>query len=447
MTSSVNLIAPLTAHALLVFLIQLAVVLTAARLLGGLALRWGFPALTGELLAGIVVGPTVLAHALPGLWNWLFRADGIQTHLLDAVGQLGVLLLVGLAGIQLETRGFGRKARSAGMVSFFGVVIPFAAGLAIGFALPEPIRPEHISPSVFALFLGVAVCVTAIPVIAKTLMELKMTHRNVGQLIMTAAMIDDLLAWFLLALVSAVATAGVLHATAILLPLAALAAVVLFAMTIGRFLAQRIVDWVSRSGDSGTIGATVVVLIIASSAVTQAMKLEALLGAFVIGIVLGRTRLEPKAIAPLNTVVLSVLAPVFFATAGLRMDLSALVKWPVLLAAIGVIGTAIIGKFLGAFLGGKLSGLSRHDSFALGAGMNARGVVEVIVATVGLQLGVLGPEAYTILVLMAVVTSIMAPPILRRAMRKSQESEEETLRANRIYEAAGLGCTIERGRR
>jgi len=175
----------------------------------------------------------------------------------------------------------------------------------------------------------------------------------------------------------------------------------------------------------------VVVLLFAAAAATQSLGLEAILGTFVCGALLGSSDVELSSLAPLNSVVGSVLAPIFFATAGLRMDLSKLVTAPMLIGAAVVLAMAILGKFAGALLGGKLCGLGRAESIALGAGMNARGVIEVIIAMVGLRIGVLGIEAYTILILVAVVTSVMAPPILRRATARMEVTEAEVARANR----------------
>lgn len=445
MTLALDTFAPLPAHGLLVFLVEVAVLLGCARLLGALSLRVGLPAMAGELLAGVILGPSVLAHLAPGLWHWLFPPQATQIHLLDATAQIGVVLLVGLAGLHLDVGRLRKRAGAAAKISLFGLVIPLALGVGFGWLAPVPLRPNGIQPSVFALFIGVAVCVTAIPVIAKVLMELKLTHRNVGQLIMTAAMIDDAVGWFLLSLVSALSTAGALTLGGVLRPIGFLCGVVLFAVTAGRVLVRWVIRRAEAAADPSAVGGAVVVLIVAGAAATHAMGLEAILGAFVTGTLIGSSGVRPTGLLPLHSVVMSVLAPLFFATAGLRMDLSTLGD-PIVLGAGGaLLAVAIAGKFAGAFLGGRLSGLNRYESLALGAGMNARGVVEVIIATVGLRLGVLGGEAYTVLVLVAVVTSLMAPPILRRAMARSELTAEESLRAERMKDLIAPDDPVESG--
>ncbi len=423
---------PIPAHGLLLLLTALAVLLATARLFGALSVRLGMPAVTGELLAGVVLGPSLFGHLAPAASNWLFPAKPEQMHLIDAVGQFGVLMLVGLAGMQLELGALRERVGSAFKVSLAGLLVPLAMGIGVGLILPTPLRPAGTDPAVFAGFMGIALCVSAIPVIAKTLMELKLTHRNVGQLILTAGMIDDAIGWFLLSIVAAMATYGVRTDT-VLTSLAYLVFVVAFAILVGRRLVRWILQRAERTGDpKHTIGATVV-LLLASAAATHAMGLEAILGTFVVGILIGSSGVDLSRLAPLNTLVVAVLAPLFFATAGLRMDLSALAHPGLLLAALGILALAIIGKFLGAFVGGKLSGLQNHECVALGAGMNARGVIEVVIAMVGLRLGVLGIEAYTVLILVAIVTSVMAPPILRRAMLRAEVTEEESARAKRTF--------------
>lgn len=423
-------LAPIGAHSLLLFLIQLVVLLAAARALGALAIRCRLPRIVGELLAGVLLGPSLLGAVTPSFSRWLFPPQAEQQHLIDAVGQLGVLLLVGLAGMHLDLRQFRQRLPSAAKVSLAGLLVPLAIGVGVGWMAPVPLRPTDTSPMVFALFMGIAICVSAIPVIAKTLMELRMTHRNIGQLILTAGMFDDAVGWFLLSIVSALATQG-LRASTVLTSMGWLIAVVVFAMLAGRPLVRAALRRADATGDSATVTAAVAAMLLASAAATHAMGLEAILGTFVCGVLIGSSRVRLDGIAPLNTVVMAVLAPIFFASAGLRMDLTALLSVPLLLAALAVLTLAILGKFAGAFLGGAISGLSRRESVALGAGMNARGVIEVIIAMIGLRLGVLGTEAYTVLVLVAVVTSVMAPPILRLALAGSPTTAEEHERARR----------------
>nr|ADU56112.1 hypothetical protein CA878-34 [uncultured organism CA878] len=423
-------IAPIAAHDLLVFLLQVGLLLLLAVVLGRLAGRFGMPAVVGELFVGVVLGPSLLAWAAPGLHGWLFPAVGEQYHLLDAVGQVGVLLLVGLTGVQMDMGLVRRRGVAAAGVSVGGLIIPLGLGIGAGYLLPRVLVPEGTDITVFALFLGVAMCVSAIPVIAKTLMDMKLLHRNVGQLTLTAGMIDDAFGWFMLSIVSAMAVNAVTTGT-VLLSFAYLVAIIAFAFTLGRPLVRGAFRIAAKSDDSGPTVATAVVLVLLAAAGTHALGLEAVFGAFICGILIGTAgKVSPAKLAPLRTVVLSVFAPVFFATAGLRMDLTALVRPQVLLTGLAVLALAIIGKFVGAYAGARLSGLNKWEGLALGAGLNARGVIEVVVAMVGLRLGILSVEVYTIVILVAIVTSLMAPPILRFAMARVEQTAEEQVREN-----------------
>ncbi|MER6582550.1 cation:proton antiporter [Nonomuraea sp. NPDC001023] len=421
-------IAPIGAHGMLVFLLQIGVLLGLALGLGALAARFRLPAVVGELFAGVVLGPSILAHVAPGLQRWLFPADPGQFHLLDAVGQVGVLLLVGLTGIHMDLNLVRRRAATAAGISVGGLVIPLGLGIATGFLLPRMIVPDGTDGTVFALFMGVAMCVSAIPVLAKTLMDLRLLHRNIGQLTLTAGMIDDAFGWFMLSIVSAMAVNAVSTGT-VLTSLAYLVAIVVAALTVGRPLVRGAMRLAARSPEAGPTVGMAIMLIVLASAGTHALGLESVFGAFVMGMLIGGAgRVDPARLAPLRTVTLSGFAPVFFATAGLRMDLTALTRPPVLLAGLAVLAVAIVGKFAGAYAGARLSRLNRWEALALGAGLNARGVIEVVVAMVGLRLGILSVEAYTLVVLVAIVTSLMTPPILRAAMARVEQTADEEIR-------------------
>lgn len=416
---------PIGAHPMLVFLLQLTVLLGTAFALGRLATRFSMPAVVGELAAGVILGPSLLTHVVPALSGWLFPADADQIHLLDAVGQLGVLLLVGFTGMHIDMGLIRRRGRTAVLVSTSGLVIPLASGIAVGLALPASLLAPGGDRMVFALFMGVALCVSAIPVIAKTLIELKLLHRDIGQLVIGSAAVDDVVGWSLLSVISAIATTG-LRAGQIVLAVGALAVVAVTALLVGRPLVKAGLVLSRRSADPAVTVAVVVVLLLASAAGTHALGLEPILGTFVCGILLSASGLLDRGrLASLRTFVLAVLAPIFFATAGLRMDLTLLADTRVLVSALVVLAVAIIGKFAGAYLGARLSRLSHWEGLALGAGLNARGVIEVIVAMVGLRLGVITTAGYTIVVLVAVVTSLMAPPILRYAVGRIAATDEE----------------------
>ncbi|SEG93595.1 transporter, CPA2 family [Actinacidiphila yanglinensis] len=428
--TSTGPVPPIAAHSLLVFLLQCGLLLLLAHALSRLATRCGLPSVVGELGVGVLLGPTVLRHVDPALSGWLLPRSAEQFHLLDAVGEFGVLLLVATTGMELDLGLVRRRGRAALGISLIGLAVPLGLGILVGWHLPASFvgtGPGH--RHVFALFLGVALCVSAIPVIAKTLSDMNLLHRNVGQLTMAAGIIDDVVGWVLLSFVSSVAAGG-MRASSVGHALMWLAVVVGAAGTVGQLAVRAALDWAERAGGGGATVAVAAGTVLLCAAATQAMSLEPVLGALVAGIMLRWGRTDGLArIAPLRTVTMGVLAPLFFATAGLRVDLTELVHPQVLCVALIVLTVAVLGKFAGAFLGARFGRLNRWEALAVGAGMNARGVVEVVVASVGLRLGILTTSSYTIVVLVAVVTSVMAPPILRFATRAIEHTAEEGLRA------------------
>ncbi|MFF8608268.1 cation:proton antiporter [Streptomyces sp. NPDC015346] len=440
---SASPVAPVGAHSLLVFLLQVGVLLGAALLLGRLARRLGMPSVVGELTAGVILGPSLLTHVAPAFSAWLLPQQAAQMHLLDAVGQIGVLLLVGITGMHIDLNLARSKGRAAALVSAGGLVVPFAGGVAVAFALPATLLTEGGDRTVFALFTGVALCVSAIPVIAKTLLDMGLLHRDIGQLTVTASVVDDIAGWMLLSVVSAMATTGV-RGGDIALTVVALIALVAAAWFVGRPLVRTLLRRVSRSADRDTGVALCTVLIVLGAAASHALGMEAILGAFLVGILIGSSgEMDRERLAPLRIFSIGVLAPLFFATAGLRMDLTALARPAVLGAALVVLIVAIVGKFAGAYIGARAGRLSHWEGLALGAGLNARGVIEVIIAMVGLRLGVLTTEMYTIVILVAIVTSLMAAPTLRFAVRRMPVTEEERERERVLLGSARGGSPVE----
>jgi Kef-type K+ transport system membrane component KefB len=437
--------APLAPDAVLVFLVQIGVLLALAGALGALAVRWRMPALVGELTAGMLMGPSVLGNAAPAVSGWLFPPDAARMHLLESVALLGVLFLVALAGARIDPQLVRRQSGTALKVSLGGLLVPMAGGVACGLLLPRALAGPDADPWVFALFMGVAMAVSAIPVIARTLTDLRMMHRRVGQLTLTAAVFDDVCGWVLLSLLSAMAASG-LHAGDVLRSVVMLAVAVAGAVWVVRPAARLVLG---RARGAGTVLTSVVVLIVLAAAGSQALGLEAIVGAFACGVAIGSVRTgggpgEPgrradlTPLVPLERMLARVLAPLFFATAGLRIDLTALADPRFALPAAAVLAVAVAGKFAGAFLGAMAGRLTRWEGLALGAALNARGVIEVVIATAGLRMGVLNTASYTIVVLVAIATSLMAPPLLRWTMARVATTEEEELRLAAEQRAWGV---------
>lgn len=440
----------LSEHQLLVFWVQLLVLVAVARLLGGLMRKIDQPAVVGELAAGLILGPSVFGKVWPGGFEWFLPHDRMQDSALLALSWVGVALLLVLTGLDTDLGLIRRFGRAAAFVATGSLVLPFLCGLGVGWILPARFMAADHSRVVFALFIATALSISSLPVIAKILSELNLMRRNFGQINLAAGMANDTVGWLLLGVISGLAASGTVSAGRIGLTLGGMALFLVVAFTIG----QRAIDVALRTmrarregEETVTAALTVTVLaMVAFGAAAQALKLEAVLGAFVAGIVLGRSRFRHDEVRRrLDALTSNFLAPIFFATAGLRIDLGVLKHTEVLWWGLVILGVASIGKFAGAFAGATAARLSRREGIALGAGLNARGAVEVIIATVGFSLGVLNDAAYTAIVLMAMVTSIVAPPTLRLAVRNWRGSDEERERLER-EEALERNLVVKGGR-
>lgn len=395
--------------------VQLSIVLVAARLLGRIARRLGVAPVVGELLTGIVLGQSLLGAVLPGTYAAVFPADG---EALAPFAAVGLVLLLVLAGVETDLAFVRRRAVGAVAVTVGSVAFPFALGFAYTWVLPTAYLAST-DRVVVGLFLGTALSVSAVPVIARILDDLDATGRDVGQLILASAMLTDVVGWTLVALIAGIhrserATLGDLATTVGLL-----VAFVVAAFAIGRPLVKGLLRRV-ETARTPTLSAFSVVVLAAFVGVAVALTLgvEMGVGAFVVGLVVGGNDvLDPLALQTLEHVTLGLFAPLFFGSAGLAADVSGIVEPAAALAAIGMLAVAVVGKFAGAYLGAVVAGLDRWEGFCLGAGLNARGAVEIVVAAIGLSLGILSPVLYTAVVLVAILTSIVASPLLRWGLR------------------------------
>ncbi len=425
-------------HEVLVFLVQIGLLLVVARLLGQLCRRVGQPAVVGELAAGVVLGPSVLGRIAPGVFDWVFPPGLMQSGMLFAVGWLGVLLLLVVTGFETDLALISRLGKAAVLVTAGSLLVPFAFGLGGGFLAPESLLGDDAERSVFALFLAAALTISSLPVIAKVLSELQLLRRNFGQLTLAVAMANDVIGWVLLGLIAGLAGSGAFDVRKLATTLIGLIVFLALAVAVG----QRIVDAVlhgMRRRQVGVGGWVTMAIAIALGlgAVTQALGVEAVLGAFIGGILLGRSRYAKREVEEqLETFTVAIVAPIFFATAGLRVDLSLLTDPEIAFWAVVVTVIASISKFTGSLIGARLSGLATREGMALGTALNARGALEIVIATVGLSLGVLNDASYTIVVIMAIATSVMAPPLLRTITKDWVGSTEEQERLEREQQMA-----------
>jgi Kef-type K+ transport system membrane component KefB/nucleotide-binding universal stress UspA family protein len=425
---------PLAEHDLLLFWAQFALLLLSARGLGHLFRRMGQPAVIGELGAGLLIGPSVFARILPEQATWLFPGTPVQSAPILTVAWIGVALLLVETGFETDLSLLRRLGRQAAAVSIGSLVVPLAMGFAVGWVMPQEI---FVGPAgdrfLFAAFLAVALSISALPVVARILTELDLMRRNIAQVTVAAAMANDLVGWILLGTLSGIVASGGLALGQSLLTVVAISAFFTFALTVG----QRLTDTALRIARQVSVGATgpltvTFLVVLIAAVITQAIGVEAVLGAFVAGIVLGRSPYLQREIRRTITLMsTAVFAPIFFASAGVYVDLGAVATPSGILWGTTIIVIATVAKMLGSYLGARAGRMDHHDGVALGIGLNARGAMEIVLATVAFALGVFSQDAYTIIVLMAMATSLAAPPLLRRALRDVEPAGAEAARLER----------------
>lgn len=423
------MIPPIAGHQLFLFIIQFALLLTSARVLGEMMKRYGQPPVFGELLAGIVLGPSLLGWLFPPLSSVLFPADVQQYHLLELISWLGMIFLLLFTGLETDLALLRRLGRPAALASLLGIIVPFAFGYLLGTTIPGHLLVNPEQRLIFQLFLGTALAISAVPVIAKILLDLDILKRNIGAIIMAAAIVDDIAGWTILSMLMGMMAKGTLDVTAVVQGVASTMAFVGVALLVGVRMVRRVLRWVDErvQVEEAHITAILVVTLVCA-AITEAIGIHAVFGAFVAGVLFAQSpRVRANALEKLVGVVHGVFTPVFFAFVGLRVDLTQL-QDPRLVGLVLV--TACAGKLIGCTLGGLLGRLGWWEAVSIGIGMNARGGMELIIALVGLTSGILSSEVYSSLVLMAMVTSLMAPPLLKWSFSHIPPSSEEQERLN-----------------
>lgn len=417
-------------HALLVLWAQLASLLLAARLLGALANRYGQPAVAGELVAGLLLGPSVLGHLWGRGFHWLFPDSG-SGPTLSALASISLLVLLVAIGAETDIPLIRRLGGAASWVSSVSFAVPLAAGVGLALLLPSSLLGRHGGRVPFVILIAGAVAVSSLPVIAKIVADLGLVRRNVGQLAIAAGTTQDAAGFVLVTLATGLAGSG--GAGKVAVALIGVAGVSLLVLTAG----QRIFDYglrrVRRGGPNlnGSLTVCVGGALVAAAAM-QAFGVEGALGAFVAGVALGRSRFQlGRAISVINAMTVTVFGPLYFSTAGLRVDLGVLGNTTVLLSFLALLAVALTFKFAGAALGGWAAGLPGREVLALGVGLNGRGALQVVIATAGLGAGILSSSSYTVVILMSLVASLIAPPLLRAALSGWAGSAEEQERLGR----------------
>ncbi len=429
------------------FVAELGILLLVGRIMGELAQRIGQPAVMGQLIGGILLGPSVLGLLWPQAQHALIPTGAEQKSMIEGVSQLGILMLLLLTGMETDLPLVKRVGRSAIAVASAGVAIPLACGVALGEMLPASLLPDPRARTVTALFLGIALSISSVKIVAMVVGEMNFMRRDIGQIIVASAILEDTIGWILVAVAFGLAAAGSIDVWS--LGRAVLGTVLFLgiSLTIGRravFSLIRLANDNFRSDFS--VITTILVIMVVMALITQWIGVNLVLGAFVAGILVGESPILTRHIdEQLRGLIVALFMPVFFGLTGLNANLTVLANPRLAELALGLIVIASAGKFIGAFAGAKLGGLVRSEAVALASAMNARGSTEVIIASIGLSMNVLSRDLFTLIVTMAVLTTMSMPPMLRWALKRVPMRQEEKARLEREeIDARGFVTNIER---
>jgi Kef-type K+ transport system membrane component KefB/nucleotide-binding universal stress UspA family protein len=429
------------------FIAELVLLMAAGRLLGEGLQRLGQPPVMGQLLAGVILGPSVLGALWPGAQHALFPDASAQKSMLDAISQVGILLLLLLTGMETDLKLVRKVGRASVGVSLAGVAVPFACGATLGLFLPDALLPRPDQRLLTALFLGTALSISSIKIVAAIVRDMNFARRDLGQIIVSSAILEDTIGWIIIAVTLSLAQAGRVDLASVARSVIGTAIFLAFSLTAGRRIVVLLIRWSNDYFESEfAVITTILVIMGAMALATDAIGVNTVLGAFVSGVLIGESPILTRHIdEQLRGLITAFFMPVFFGLAGLSTDMRIIADRELLLLTLGVIAIASVGKFAGALVGGKIGGLRWREAFALGCGMNARGSTEVIVATIGLTTGALSQKLFSMIVAMAICTTMAMPPMLRFALARvpMRKAERERL-AREEMEERGFVPKLER---
>jgi Kef-type K+ transport system membrane component KefB len=393
-------------------LVCLGIMLVLGRILGEFFRRLKMPLVVGELVAGIILGPTLLGKFVPEAGQYLFTTNGSLGLVLNGIGTISVVMLLFVAGMEVELSLIRQQGKTAFKTSIVGLIIPLLLGFGVGYFYAHYLGgTAGKDVLVFALFIGTAMAISALPVIARTLMDLNLFKTKVGMIIIAAAMFDDLVGWLLFSVVMGLINTGA-NPFNLLYTLGYTILYALLMLTIGRIVINKSLPWAQRnlSWPGGVLAFSLGIAFL-GAAFTEKIGIHAIFGAFIAGVAVGDSvHMNERMREIIHQFVTNIFAPLFFVMIGFKLDF--VQNFDIQIVAT-VLVLAVVCKLLGAGLGAYWGGLSTREIMAVGFGMNARGAMEIVLGLLALQAGVITAPLFVALVIMAVITSIMAGPMLQ----------------------------------
>ncbi len=393
-------------------LLQLSVMLMMGRLFAEAARKFNQPGVIGEILAGILLGPTVLGMIKPEWFEALYPMESASGIVLSGFVQVAVVLLLFIAGLEVDLHIVWQQGKQALTTSLFGIVIPFSIGFGFPYFFPDFFgMAETHGKLTFALFMGTAMAITALPVIVRILMDLNLFKSKMGMLVVASAMIDDLIGWLIFSVIL-----GLIGKNGGSMPLINTILLTIgfavFMLTVGRGMLNRMLPWVNRkfAWPGGVLSVSLSLCFLAA-AFTEYIGIHAIFGAFIMGVALGDSEhFSERAKEIVHQFINNIFAPLFFVSIGLRVNFVANFD---LMLTLAILAIAFTGKIVGSGLGSRLGGFSWKEALAAGFGMNARGAMEIILGLIALENGLINEKVFVSLVIMALITSMTSGPLMK----------------------------------
>lgn len=397
-------------HPLAVFIMQITIIIIASRLCAYLFQKIGQPAVMGEIIAGILLGPSLMGAVMPRFSQFVFPGSSLGN--LQMLSQIGLILFMFVIGMELDLNVLKKKAGAAIMISHASIVIPYGLGVSLAYFIYQKYAPPHIPFFAFSLFMGIAMSITAFPVLARIIRERNWQKTRLGTLAITCAAADDITAWCLLAIVVALAKAGSL-AGSLYTILFAIAYILVMFFVVKPFLNKLLSRRNEDKGIQRSTLALVFVVLLLSAYCSEIIGIHALFGAFLAGVIMPQNwDFRNSLIHKIEDVALVLLLPLFFVFTGLRTQVGLLNTPALWMTCFVIIFIAVLGKLGGSAFAARFTGETPRNSIAIGALMNTRGLMELVVLNIGYDLGILSAEMFTMMVLMAIITTLMTAPIL-----------------------------------
>ncbi|MBZ0200101.1 MAG: cation:proton antiporter [Ignavibacteriaceae bacterium] len=403
----------------IIFLLSISVMLFSAKLLGELCTRIKLPAIVGEILAGILLGSTVFGMVAPDLFNWLFPEKSSIGIALNGITTIAVVLLLLVSGLEVDLAVVIRERKTAAATSLIGIIIPFTLGFGISYLLPDIMGNQDESMHIiFPLFIGTAIAISSLPVIAKILMDLKIFKTDIGLIIIAAAMLNDLIGWMIFSVILGL-IGGTSHSLGF-----GYTILYTFIFVIGILLfGRKLINWAipiiqKKFSFPGAILNFILILGFIAAAFTEYIGVHAILGAFIMGIAIGDSaHLKEETREIIHQFVTNIFAPLFFVSIGLRVNF--ITNFNFAIVAILLI-LAFTGKVFGSALGARLSGVGKNESLAIGFGMSSSGAMGIIIGLIALNVGLINEEVFVGLVIMALFTSIASAPMMSYFLKRKE---------------------------